>query len=250
MLADVAQIIETIKPVHRPFHDIPIKDCGEKLIALRPMGLFAFEEPHAYTAAGAPYDGREPYSLRSGVAERLQAAQTELQARRTGWRIKVFDAYRPLAVQSYMVAYTFLEIAKETGKEPAQLSTEEKEKILAKVYRIWSPPNPNPVTPPPHSTGAAIDCTLIDDAGLDAEMGSPIDLNSDLSNPDFFAGRADELSREVHENRVLLFEAMRSAGFARHPAEWWHFSYGDQLWAWLKNNKSSAGTEALYGRVE
>jgi len=33
-------------------------------------------------------------------------------------------------------------------------------------------------------------------------------------------------------------------GFAQHPNEWWHFSYGDQLWAW-KNKKANA----LYGKI-
>ncbi|MFM7652374.1 MAG: D-alanyl-D-alanine dipeptidase, partial [Vulcanococcus sp.] len=33
------------------------------------------------------------------------------------------------------------------------------------------------------------------------------------------------------------------AGFEQHPNEWWHFSYGDQLWAWR------AGQDvACYGR--
>jgi D-alanyl-D-alanine dipeptidase len=37
---------------------------------------------------------------------------------------------------------------------------------------------------------------------------------------------------------------MASAGFVQHPNEWWHFSWGDQLWAWR-----SAATAARYGRV-
>ena len=37
---------------------------------------------------------------------------------------------------------------------------------------------------------------------------------------------------------------MTKFGFAQHPNEWWHFSYGDQLWAW-KNNKANA----LYGKI-
>ena len=28
---------------------------------------------------------------------------------------------------------------------------------------------------------------------------------------------------------------MEQAGFVQHPNEWWHFSYGDQLWSWLRN---------------
>ena len=33
-------------------------------------------------------------------------------------------------------------------------------------------------------------------------------------------------------------------GFAQHPNEWWHFSYGDQLWD-LENKKANA----LYGKI-
>jgi len=38
---------------------------------------------------------------------------------------------------------------------------------------------------------------------------------------------------------------MASAGFARHPNEWWHFSVGDQLWAWINHAPA-----ARYGRVD
>ena len=35
---------------------------------------------------------------------------------------------------------------------------------------------------------------------------------------------------------------MTKFGFAQHPNEWWHFSYGDQLWAW-KNKKQMPSME-------
>jgi len=44
--------------------------------------------------------------------------------------------------------------------------------------------------------------------------------------------------------RNLLKDVMLSSGFSQHPNEWWHFSYGDQLWAWQNDYK-----EAIYGRV-
>ena len=34
---------------------------------------------------------------------------------------------------------------------------------------------------------------------------------------------------------------MKNAGFANYPLEWWHFSYGDRLWAAYTNQK-----EAVY----
>lgn len=35
---------------------------------------------------------------------------------------------------------------------------------------------------------------------------------------------------------------MNQAGFVQHPNEWWHFSYGDQLWCWISNQNN-----AIYG---
>ncbi|MFZ9739796.1 MAG: M15 family metallopeptidase, partial [Prochlorotrichaceae cyanobacterium] len=50
-----------------------------------------------------------------------------------------------------------------------------------------------------------------------------------------------------------LRQVMTTAGFANHPKEWWHFSYGDQLWAWLREQdadlKNESRTVACYGGV-
>jgi D-alanyl-D-alanine dipeptidase len=250
MLADVAQIIETIKPTKRPFHAVPIQDNGEPLMPLEPMKLFAFQTPHVYREAGAPYEGKSPYSLRKSVAERLAIAHSKLQELKPGWRIKVFDAYRPVEVQSYMVAHSFAELAKEAGLNPTNLTPAQRDEILNKVYRIWSPPNRDPATPPPHSTGAAIDITLVDNQGHEVDMGSAIDFNGDVSNPDYFKDKPEAAAKRAHTNRDLLFTIMKSADFTRHPAEWWHFSYGDQLWVWLKRQEGEDIQEAMYGRVE
>jgi len=66
-----------------------------------------------------------------------------------------------------------------------------------------------------------------------------------VAQPDHFA-TADPDSPEGlwHQRRGWLASAMARAGFVRHPGEWWHFSWGDQLWAW------QAGVpQARYGRV-
>lgn len=39
------------------------------------------------------------------------------------------------------------------------------------------------------------------------------------------------LSPIISERRRLLCKVMNKEGFANYPGEWWHFSYGDQLWA-------------------
>jgi D-alanyl-D-alanine dipeptidase len=67
-------------------------------------------------------------------------------------------------------------------------------------------------------------------------MGGEIDAIGAISEPDHYAQFAqDEPQGEAatwHHRRRLLAAAMASAGFAQHPHEWWHFSWGDQLWAW------------------
>ena len=128
---------------------------------------------------------------------------------------------------------------------PDTLSDEERQDLLRQVYQFWAVPNLDPALPPPHSTGAAIDVTLIDEGGAAIEMGSPIDEISERSFPDHFA-----IGSDFGQRRQILNHAMTTAGFKRHWHEWWHFSYGDQIWAWLMNQeKPDRAFVAKYGRV-
>ncbi|MGJ3251597.1 MAG: M15 family metallopeptidase [Elainellaceae cyanobacterium] len=223
----------------KPYHRIPILECGESLVPI-PSDLFALEQPHPYEKLLAPYDTKSPYFLRKGVLEQLTAAQAILQTVRPGWRVKIFDAYRPIAVQQFMVDYTFHEIIRGQDLAVEQLTTTQHQTILEQVYQFWAAPSTDPMTPPPHSTGAAVDITLVHEDGIDVDMGSPIDELSPRSFPDYFGSKlstADGVSERdrhtFHENRQLLNQIMFKVGFRRHPQEWWHFSLGDQMWAWI-----------------
>lgn len=232
----------------RPWSAIPIRECDEPLQAL-PASLLRLE-PHPYALLGAPYgDAGSPFQLRQGVIKRLLQAQQHVQAINAGWRLAIFDAWRPLAVQRFMVEHTIEATCRQRGVDPKQASAA-RDAVMAEVGRFWAPPSDDPATPPPHSTGAAVDLTLaVADAPLD--MGSPIDALGAVSEPDYFqaqaSGRADCSERrqalEWHRRRTVLREAMQRAGFAQHPNEWWHFSWGDQLWAWRSGQSS-----AHYGR--
>ena len=82
-------------------------------------------------------------------------------------------------------------------------------------------------------------------------MGSVIDAVGEVSLPNYFAGSLDEQEIVFHVNRELLNRVMSRAGFRRLPHEWWHFSFGDQVWAlleWLDNPAKIVN--AIYGRVE
>ncbi|MEP0871068.1 D-alanyl-D-alanine dipeptidase [Trichocoleus desertorum AS-A10] len=237
----------------KPYQQIAIAECGEPLVPI-PLDIFAIEHLHAYQKLGAPYGDKSPYYLREQVVARLLQAQQQLQACCPSWRIQVFDAYRPIAVQQYMVDYTFAELVQGQGLQLQELTDAQKQSIWEQVHQFWAVPNVNPATPPPHSTGAAVDVTLVDASGAPVNMGSPIDEISPRSFPDFFADQPELEAQQYHQNRQLLKQVMTSAGFLQHMNEWWHFSWGDQLWAWLSTgvnpNPDPHAVTARYGRAE
>jgi D-alanyl-D-alanine dipeptidase len=251
----------------KPYQQLPITECGEPIVPI-PLEMFAIASPHPYQKLGAPYGSASPYCLRQRVLDALLQAQSHLQQNYPDWRIQIFDAYRPVAVQQFMVDYTFAEVVRTQGLTLEDLTLEQQQTIWQQVYQVWAVPSQDPATPPPHSTGAVVDITLVDDQGQAVFMGSPIDEISPRSHPDYFALIAKNLRVEpferdranlANQHRQLLRDVMLSSGFQRHPTEWWHFSLGDQMWAWLMNQQDSSrstltqplGTRiARYGRVE
>lgn len=234
-------------PKARPYHHIPIFDSGEPLVQI-PLGKFAVISPHPYQQVGARYPGYSPYHLRQGVVDRLLLAQEYLQTQQPGWRLAIFDGYRPVAVQKFMVDYTFGEIVQAKGWQREGLTPVQEESLWELVHQIWAVPNQNPATPPPHSTGGAVDLALADTTGAIVNFGSPIDEISERSHPDHYQQdhyQQGSRGQAYHQRRLLLKAVMGEAGFQRHPGEWWHFCYGDQMWAWL-----AEATTAIYGRVE
>jgi zinc D-Ala-D-Ala dipeptidase len=252
----------------KPHHVIPICDCQESLVAI-PSNTFALETPHPYAKLGAPYGDKSPFYLRQSVLQQLIAAQAVLQDQHPGWHIQIFDAYRPLAVQRFMVDYTFAETIRAQGLTLAQLSDPLRETILQQVYQFWAIPSTDPATPPPHSTGAAVDVTLVNADGRVVDMGSPIDELSARSYPNFFSSNDQSATaveaaarntgeaiafkdrQTFHHHRQILQGVMVAAGFCQHPNEWWHFSLYDQMWVWLtgQDNSNALGV-ARYGAVE
>lgn len=215
-----------------------------------PKDSFAFFDPHPYVAAGADFGGASPWVLRKGVLESLKRAHLNLQKQRLGWKLMLHNTYRPNAVQAYMVEREYRLLAK-AGGLTYPLSAADREALTPKVFRLWGVPSEDPATPPPHSTGAAIDLTLADENGQEVNMGSPIDENSDRSNPNYFANAADQAGREAHANRMLLNDIMTAQGFYRVSGEWWHFSKGDQIAAWLERQTNPGSqTVAIYGRAD
>ena len=232
----------------RSWNNIKIKECNEPLISI-PKSIFRLT-PHPYMSLGAPYlAGSDPWVLRRSVLERLIHAQQYLSEINPQLKLALFDAWRPISVQKFMFNYTIQETCKSRGIDIDDLSVNEDiNDVIEEVGRYWAKPSYDPLTPPPHSTGAAIDLTLADMTRKPVDLGGKIDFIGPESSPDFYKSDSCKIPHSKHQvfqdRRSLLLTVMEQAGFVQHPNEWWHFSYGDQLWAWSNQNK-----KAIYGRI-
>tara|TARA_B100000965_G_scaffold33761_1_gene24918 strand:- start:4696 stop:5451 length:756 start_codon:yes stop_codon:yes gene_type:complete len=232
----------------RPWNNIKINESHEPLISIPPSILRL--TPHPYMSLGAPYlNGTDPWVLRESVLQRLIEAQRYLSRSNPHLKLALFDAWRPIAVQKFMFNYTIQETCKTRGIDINDHSVKETiTEIIKEVGHFWANPTSNPSTPPPHSTGAAIDLTLADINGNPLDLGGEIDFIGAKSRPDFYEKDSIRMPyskyKDFHVRRSLLLSVMEKAGFIQHPSEWWHFSYGDQLWSWFSNQGN-----AIYGAV-
>ena len=230
----------------RPWNNIEINECNEPLVSI-PETIFKLT-PHPYMTLGAPYlNGSDPWVLRIGVLEKLIQAQQYLSKINPQIQLALFDAWRPISVQKFMFNYTIEETCRLKGIDINDLSSKgDITDVIEEVGRFWAKPSSNPLTPPPHSTGSAIDLTLADMNGNQLDLGSEIDFVGAESYPDFYKKDYSMMSctkyKVFHIRRSLLLSVMEHAGFSQHPNEWWHFSYGDQLWSWISKRGN-----AIYG---
>ena len=219
---------------------VTINECDEKMLEI--PNTFARFTPHPYQKLGAPYGEQSPFFLRSGIIELLYLAQKRLETLQRGYRLKIFDAYRPLSVQKFMIEYDTKRVAHEKfGTTLGALLEVQKEEVQNLVLHFWSPIAKDvELNPPPHATGGALDLSIVDANGVALDMGTAIDALKDASESSYYDG-----SGTLYEkNRALLVEVMEYAGFTQLPTEWWHFSYGDQIWAVDNGN-----VDAIYGIV-
>ncbi len=224
------------------WNKIPIKDNGEKLIAI--PSYLKFLDPHPYSHLGAPYkDKTSIWKLREEVVNRLVKVHDYLISK-SSFNLLIYDSWRPLEVQEFMFKRAILLECEKSDIDISFENIKSYPSILKKVEKFWAYPSYDTRCPPPHSTGGALDVCLSDKEGNLVEMGSMVDQMDETSNPFFYANIKNEEAIIWNSRRNLLMEIMTKFGFAQHPNEWWHFSYGDQLWAW-KNKKANA----LYGKI-
>ncbi len=166
-----------------------------------------------YNFVGERIDGyEEPCALLTIEAARaLKAACGELIVQ--GYRPKVFDAYRPACAVRHFILWG---IEDQDVRMKACFYPElEKQELFAKGYIARQSS---------HSRGSAVDLTLLDmQTGKELDMGSPFDLFSEVSHPDYRG-----ITEEQYENRMRLQKVMVRSGFRPIDCEWWHFSLRDE----------------------
>lgn len=195
---------------------IIVSDNGDSLINLSAYSNSRiFFEPKYYNRK-IPGSIKECY-IRSEVYERLNNALRFLPA---GYGFKIFDAWRPFEVQKYLY-----------DEQVSRLISEKNvsgDIACVNAKRFVSFPSSDPKKPFVHSTGGAVDLTIIDNHNFELDMGTDFDCFSVSAAIDAFEGSQ---KFEIRNNRRMLYGAMTSAGFSNYPSEWWHYDYGDSFWA-------------------
>ena len=166
-----------------------------------------------YNFVGDRIDGyEEPCAILTKEAARaLKTVSNEMMVQ--GYRLKIFDTYRPACAVKHFVLWGIED--QDIRMKPYFYPELEKQELFLKGYVAKKSS---------HSRGSTVDLTLLDMAtGKELDMGSPFDLFSEKSHPDFRG-----ISDEQYENRMILRNVMLRNGFAPIDCEWWHFTLKDE----------------------
>ena len=166
-----------------------------------------------YNFVGERIDGyEEPVALITIEAARaLKSVANEMNVQ--GYRLKIFDAYRPLCAVKHFVLWGIED--QDIRMKPYFYPDLQKQELFSGGY-IASRSS--------HTRGSTVDLTLLDMAtGKELDMGSPFDLFSGISHPD-----SRQVTDEQYANRMTLRSVMVRNGFEPIDCEWWHFTLQDE----------------------
>lgn len=182
--------------------------------------------------------------VREEVYERLMRAAKTLPQ---GMKFKILDAWRPFALQKELFEVYSARIIRDF-----RLQDCEEEERNAVIRKYVCDPIFDRDIPPVHTTGGAVDLTLIGADGVELDMGTGFDAFTEKTHTAYFERLGDDClngnARMIRENRRLLYHTMTSAGFVNYPSEWWHFDYGDRFWGFYE--KKSALYRGVFTKEE
>ena len=166
-----------------------------------------------YNFVGERIDGyEEPVALITIEAARaLKSVANEMNVQ--GYRLKIFDAYRPLCAVKHFVLWGIED--QDIRMKPYFYPDLQKQELFSGGY-IASRSS--------HTRGSTVDLTLLDMAtGKELDMGSPFDFFGEISHPD-----SRKVTDEQYNTRLILQNVMVRNGFTPIDCEWWHFTLQDE----------------------
>lgn len=197
---------------------IIVRENNEPLVEILEGEKIKFLSKHKFLS---------PY-LRESARELLTVAANNLPE---NYKLLIVTAYRPLWMQKKLWRQRLWQMAK---RHPLKMIFQ---------YPGWKKMVSKYTAPPggsSHQCGGAVDVTIIDDSGNRLDMGTDLTDFGEKVNT-----HTNLITQNQRENRQILYDSMTKAGFANYPLEWWHYSYGDRMWATYTRR-----IECFYGRIE
>ncbi|WP_405669039.1 D-alanyl-D-alanine carboxypeptidase family protein (plasmid) [Streptomyces sp. NBC_01166] len=200
---------------------IPVHECGEPLVDVR---------DHSFRVDPRKHDPLGAFAhVREGVLARLEHARSLLPA---GTDLLFIEGYRPPALQQHY----FTEYRDELATAHPDWAADQ---LHQDASRYVSPPEIAP-----HSAGAAVDVTLVDQDGHELDLGTRVNASPEESDGACFT-HARNLSGRARHHRTLLLNAMENAGFTNYATKFWHFSVADRYNVLIRQ-----APHARYGPIE
>lgn len=166
--------------------------------------------------------------IRKSVLDLLYKAGDNLP---DGYQLLIVTALRTVSMQQKLWDQRIWQMT----KEYPLLRIFNNKEFYRRVRLYTAPPGGSP-----HHCGSAIDLTVIKPDGQRLDMGASL---TDFGEKVHM--HSGLITEEQKKNRALLREVMTKEGFVYYPLEWWHYCYGDSMWAAYTNKK-----ECFYGPVE
>ncbi len=162
----------------------------------------------------------DDWRIRSKIKTRLIAASLALPDH---LNFMIYEAFRSRARQYELWTPRYAQIkAEHSDWSDAEVYTE--------TSRWVSPPD---AFGSGHQAGAAIDITLATKNREPLDMGGPMQSFAKTTPTNA------QVSPTARANRDLLVHTLEAQGLINYPDEWWHFCYGDRLWAEITGRDSA-----------
>ena len=150
------------------------------------------------------YKANRAYLTKKATLALKKASDT---LRNKGYRIVIYDAYRPQKAVDNFVRWMHDE--NDIGNKSFYPNIKDKLALISGDYVA---------TKSGHTRGSVIDMSIVNMDGSTVDMGGTFDLFDRISNRDY-----DKLTEKQKANRKILEDAMADAGFEPLQSEWWHF---------------------------